>query len=238
MLVDIAIPVYNEEEELRENTLKLYSFLRRKADFKWRITIADNASVDKTQEIGEKLAKEHPEIKYVHLAKKGRGRAIKYVWSRSKADIVAYMDIDLSTDISHLPNLVRALQNNADIAIGSRLLQNSVVKNRTFMREFISRGLNLLIKLMFVTQFSDAQCGFKAMTRQAARDLLPLVKDNGWFLDSELLIIAEKAGYRIYEEPVRWVDNPGSTVRVLPTAWGDFKGLVRLFVTKPWKLLK
>lgn len=238
LTVEIVIPVYNEEKELEENSLKLHNFLAKKADFKWQIIIVDNASTDNTQKIGERIAKKHERIKYVHLSKKGRGRAIKHVWSRSKANILAYMDVDLSTDISYLPNLVHALQNDADIAIGSRLLKDSVVKNRTFMREFISRGLNLLIKLMFFTRFSDAQCGFKAITRQATRDLLPLVKDTGWFMDSELLIIADKAGFKIYEEPVRWVDNPGSTVRVLPTAWGDFKGLLRLFVKRPWRMVK
>jgi glycosyltransferase involved in cell wall biosynthesis len=236
--VEIVIPVYNEEEELEKNTLELYNFLNRNADFKWQIIIADNASTDNTQKIGEKIAKKYPKIAYKRIIQKGRGRAVKKAWKESSADILAYMDIDLSTNIVHFLSLVNALQNGADIAVGSRLLKGSQVRGRTFMREFVSRGLNLLIKLMFLTRFSDAQCGFKAITRQAARDLLPITKDNGWFLDSELLIIAEKAGYRIHEEAVHWVDNPGSTVRVLPTAWGDFKGLLRLFVKRPWKVLK
>jgi glycosyltransferase involved in cell wall biosynthesis len=238
MLVHIVIPVFNEEEELRENTLKLYNFLKNSVNFKWSITIADNASNDNTQSIGEELAKKYSQLKYVRLPLKGRGRAVKNVWNKSKADILAYMDIDLSTDLSHLPNMVNALQNEYDIAIGSRLLKDSVVEGRTAMREFISRSLNLLVKIMFQTKFSDAQCGFKAITKKTARQLLPQIRDNGWFMDSELLIIADKAGFKIYEEPVKWVDNPGSTVRVLPTAWGDFRGLMRLFVTRPWKMIK
>lgn len=236
--VDITIPVYNEEKELKENFLRLYNFLTKKADFKWQITIVDNASTDNTQKIGENLEKKYTKVKYVRLNKKGRGRAVKYVWKKSKADVLAYMDIDLSTDLVHFPKLVSAIEKGADIAIGSRLLKSSNVHSRTFMREFISRGLNLLIKLMFFTKFSDAQCGFKAISKKAAIKLLPLIKDNEWFMDSELLIIADKAGFKIYEEPVCWVDNPGSTVRVLPTALGDFKGLLRLFVKKPWKVLK
>lgn len=234
MLVDIVIPVYNEEEELERNILKLHHFLSKQNDFDWYITIADNASTDATPKIGEELASGYKNIRYFRLDEKGRGRAVKQAWLESSADISAYMDIDLSTDITHFPNLVKVLREEADIAIGSRLLPESVVRGRTVVREFISRGLNLLIKIMFQTKFSDAQCGFKAITREAAQQLLPAVLDNGWFMDSELLIIAEKAGFTIYEEPVVWVDNPGSTVRVLPTAWGDFKALVRLFVTRPW----
>lgn len=235
MLVEIVIPVYNEEEELRENVLKLREFLAENADFDWKITIADNASTDNTAKIGKELAKKHNRINYMRLKEKGRGRAVKKVWIGSRADILAYMDIDLSTDLKHFPNLVKALINGSDIAIGSRLLSLSYVDERSFKREFISQAYNILIKLLFFTKFSDAQCGFKAITKKAAHELIPFIKDNGWFMDTELLIIAEKAGYKIYEEPVYWVDNPGSTVRILPTAWGDFKGLVRLFITRPWR---
>lgn len=236
--VDIVIPVYNEENELKENTLKLYNFLNKKADFDWQITIADNASMDRTPIIGKELAKKNKEIIYIRVEQKGRGRAIKRVWSTSETDILAYMDIDLSTDLIHLPNLVAALRKGYDIAIGSRLLRRSRVENRSLKREFISRSYNFLVKLLFQTKFSDAQCGFKAITRETAKKLLPFIYDNEWFMDSELLIIAEKAGLRIHEEPVKWVDNPGSTVRVLPTALGDLKGLIRLFVRRPWKMVK
>lgn len=238
MLVDLVIPVYNEEEELKRNVLKLHRFLSKQNDFAWYITITDNASTDNTPQIGEELANKHKNIKYKRLDKKGRGRAVKESWLESSADILAYMDIDLSTDITHFPNMVKALRSGADIAVGSRLLPGSVVRGRTVAREFISRGLNLLIKIIFQTKFSDAQCGFKAITLGVVQQLLPYVVDDGWFMDSELLIIAEKMGFTIYEEPVVWVDNLGSTVRVLPTAWGDFKGIVRLFITRPWRKVK
>lgn len=234
--VEIVIPVYNEEEELEENTLKLGEFLKESLkDFSWQITIADNASTDKTAQIGKKLAEQHQEINFIYLSQKGRGRAVKTAWLASQADILSYMDVDLSTDLKHFSPLVESLISGYDIAIGSRLLPNSKVYNRTLKREVISRGYNILIKFFFGVHFSDAQCGFKVVTKKAARELLPFIKDNEWFMDSELMIVAEKLGYKIYEEPVTWRDNPGSTVRVLPTAIGDLKGLWRLFWTRSWK---
>lgn len=238
MLVDVVIPVYNEEEELKRNVLKLHRFLSKQNDFAWYITITDNASTDNTSKIGKDLVRRHKKIRYIRLEQKGRGCAIKKAWSESSADILAYMDVDLSTDLVHFPNLVKALREGYDVAIGSRLLSGSMVEERSFKREFISRTYNFLIKLLFQNHFSDAQCGFKAVTRKTAQKLLKIVADNAWFLDTELLIIADKANLKIYEEPVRWRDSPGSTVRVLPTAWGDFKGLVRLFITRPWRKIR
>jgi len=235
--VEIVLPVYNEEDELEAHTLKLRKFVDAQTDYSWDITIADNASRDGTASIGEKLAKKNG-INYVRIAKKGRGRAVKQLWLKSKADIVMYMDIDLSTNLKHIPRLVNALVEGADVAIGSRLLANSEVEKRELKREFISRSYNLMVKVLFMTRFSDAQCGFKGMTKKAAIELIPYIKDNEWFMDTELLVIAEKSGYKIYEEPVHWVDNPGSTVRVLPTAMGDIKGLFRLMLTQPWKAIK
>lgn len=237
--VEIVLPVYNEEAELEEHTLRLRDFLRRGlSDFDWQITIADNASTDKTLEIAQSLARQYPEINFFHLDEKGRGRAVKKVWTESEVDILAYMDIDLSTDLKHFPPLVKSLTEGYDIAIGSRLLSQAVVKGRTFKREIISRVYNFLIKILFWTKFSDAQCGFKAVTKRVVEELVPKIEDNEWFFDSELLIIGEKSGCEIYEEPVTWVDNPGSTVRVLGTMKGDLKGLWRLFWQRPWKRIK
>lgn len=234
--VDIVIPVYNEEEELENNIYILKDFLERNlTDWRWLIVIADNASADKTQQIGEKLASNNPQIKYLRLSLKGRGRAIKKAWGESKADVVAYMDVDLSSQLKHFPPLINSLANGYDIAIGSRLLPKSVVKGRTLKREIVSRCYNLLIKLIFFTRFSDAQCGFKAVTREVADKLVKNLVDNEWFLDSEMLITGEKMGYKIYEEPVTWIDDPGSTVKVMKTASGDLKGLWRLFTEKPWR---
>lgn len=234
--VEIVLPVYNEENELEEHTLRLRDFLKRAlTDFSWRITIADNASNDKTPKIGQSLSRKYPEIHFLRLEEKGRGRAVKRAWGDGDADVAAYMDIDLSTDLKHFPPLIKSLTNGYDIAIGSRLLSKSVVKGRTLKREIISRCYNLLIRFLFLVKFSDAQCGFKAVNKRVIQNLIPKIIDNEWFFDSELLITGEKSGYKIYEEPVTWVDNPGSTVRVLGTIRGDLKGLWRLFRTRPWR---
>lgn len=235
ILIDVALPVYNEEKELEANTLKLYHFLNKTyGKEKFMVTIADNASTDNSLLIAERLKKQYKEISYVHLKQKGRGRAIKKVWQNSNALVLAYMDIDLSTNLKSLPNIVNALLiKKYDIAIGSRLLPGSRIYNRPIIREILSRGFNILIKIFFRTHFSDAQCGFKAISNKTKRILKNIV-DNEWFFDSELLIYAEKIHLRIYEEPVIWVDNPGSTVRVLGTVKGDLFGLLRLFFTRPW----
>lgn len=232
----IVLPVYNEEEELEVNTLKLRDFfIKSLPGIDFEIQIADNGSNDSTPAIGRRLATQFPEISFLRLEEKGRGRAVKKAWGQGDADIFVYMDIDLSTNLNHLTALVKALRDGFDIAIGSRLLPKSKVIGRTVKRGILSRVYNLLIKIFFGVRFSDAQCGFKAVNKKVVDQLLPKIQDNEWFFDSELLIMAEKSGYKIYEEPVIWTDNPGSTVRVLKTVTGDLKGLVRLFVTRPWR---
>ena len=234
--VEITIPVYNEEKELEANIKTLYNFCSKNLKmYDWHITIADNASGDNTPVIAASLVKKNPRILYFRLEQKGRGRAVKRVWSQSKCDYCIYMDLDLSTDLIHLPIILKKLE-EYDVVIGSRLARGAKVEGRTVLRELTSRALNyLFIKLFFKTHFTDAQCGFKGVTRKVVENLIPKVKDNEWFFDGELLIIAEKSGYKIYEEPVHWVDNPGSTVRLISTIYGDLKSINRLLQTKPWK---
>lgn len=234
--LNIVIPVYNEERELLESITTLRRFLdEHLTDFDWVITIADNASTDRTLSIARELARKGHGVRFVHLDQKGRGRAVKFAWETIPTDYVAYMDVDLSTDLKHLPAIVRALTRGYDIAIGSRNARGARVYGRSLLRTITSKGYILLIKLFFWVHFSDAQCGFKAATRKAVQALIPKVVDNEWFFDSEFLILAEKLGLRIYEEPVTWIDNPGSTVRVMKTAEGDLAGLWRLFFTHPWR---
>jgi glycosyltransferase involved in cell wall biosynthesis len=233
-----VIPVYNEEVELAGSVKTLTDYLKNNlSDFRWTVTIADNASTDNTLQIAKKLAKTIPNLVVVHVEQKGRGRAVKKVWTECDDDIVAYMDVDLSTDLKHFPPLVRSLLRGYDLAIGSRNAQGSRVFKRGLLRTITSKGYIHLIKCFFWVHFSDAQCGFKAITRRTVNDVLPLIKDTEWFFDTELLLVAEKAGYRIYEEPVTWIDNPGSTVRVMKTAQGDLEGLFRLFIDRPWTKL-
>ncbi len=234
--LNIVVPVYNEERELSECIMTLCRFAHEHLpDFDWIVTIADNASTDKTFSIARELARKDHYVRSIHLDQKGRGRAVKFAWMSVPTDYVAYMDVDLSTDLKHLPSLVRALTRGYDIAIGSRNAHGARVYGRSLLRTITSKGYILLVKLFFWVHFSDAQCGFKAATRQVAELLIPRVVDNEWFFDSELLILAEKSGYRIYEEPVTWIDNPGSTVRVMKTAQGDLAGLWRLLLSRPWR---
>jgi len=239
LLFDIVVPVYNEEKELEENITKLHSFLKDNfLSTLWHIVIVDNASNDRSLSIAKKLSKRLDNVSFIHLNKKGRGRAVRKVWLESKADIVAYTDIDLSTDLNSLNPMVKKLLDGYDIAIGSRLLSDSVVTNRSFLREIISRMYNVLLKIFFQVRFSDAQCGFKVIKRKVFQSLSSYIENNEWFFDTELLVIAEKIGFKIYEHPVKWQDNPGSTVRVLPTILEDLNGVLRMFAKRPWRSKK
>lgn len=234
--LNIVIPVYNEERELAESIRTLVAFLSKfLTDISWDVTIADNASTDATFAVAQQLQKKLHHVIAIHLSQKGRGRAVRYAWTHCRHELLSYMDVDLSTDLKHFPALISALSRGYDVAIGSRNARGARVYGRNLLRTITSKGYILLIKLFFWVHFSDAQCGFKAITRHAADKLLPHVVDNEWFFDTELLILAERSGLRIYEEPVTWVDNPGSTVRVWKTAQGDLRGLARLFIDRPWK---
>ena len=225
--VDITIPVYNEEEVLPRTIASLTEFLETNLSNPWQVTIADNASTDSTQAVSEMLCRKHPGVFYLRIPQKARGRALRTAWLDSQADIVSYMDADLSTDLSHFPQLIKALESGNHIAVGSRLSKGSQV-SRGFKREFISRGYNLLINAMFFTGLPDAQCGFKALTRATAEAIVPNIKNNNWFFDTELLVIAAKRGFNIASVPVKWIDDPASTVNIASTAREDIKGLMRL----------
>jgi glycosyltransferase involved in cell wall biosynthesis len=205
----------------------LEEFLRQRCGFPYEIIIANNGSVDRTLEIARQLARTRPAVRVLHLEQKGRGGALKRAWQESAAEVLSYMDVDLSTDLETFPELVEVAEGGCDLAFGSRLLPGSrTVRSRR--RELLSRGYNRLVKAILHARFSDAQCGFKALNRRAAQRLLPLVQDTGWFFDTELLVLAERLGYRLCELPVRWVEHPDSRVRILSTALGDLKGLFRL----------
>jgi glycosyltransferase involved in cell wall biosynthesis len=228
--LDMVIPVLNEERDLPPNIGKLRDFLASQmSDYEWRIIIADNGSDDSTPEVSRRLSEQLPGVGYLRLEQRGRGLALRTAWSQSKADIVGYMDVDLSTDLGALPDMVKAIASEGfDVAVGSRLRKGSKVIGRSFKRSFFSHSYSLLFRAMFFTSFRDAQCGFKALSRRTVHDIVPLVKDNRFFFDTELLILAEKNGYRVKEVPVRWADDPDSRVRVFKTAYEDFKGLLRL----------
>jgi putative flippase GtrA len=227
-VLDVVVPVHNEEIDLEPCVRRLHAYLAANFPYRFRITIADNASTDSTAGVARLLADALPEVATVRLAEKGRGRALKYVWTSSDAAVLAYMDVDLSTDLGALLPLVAPLiSGHSDLAIGSRLARGSRVV-RGAKREFISRGYNLLLRGTLSARFSDAQCGFKAIRFDVAAQLLPMVEDTGWFFDTEMLVLAERAGLRIHEVPVDWTDDPDSRVDIVPTAVDDLKGIFRL----------
>jgi putative flippase GtrA len=227
-VLDLVIPVYNEEAGLERSVRTVRAYLDHCFPYPARLTIADNASTDGTLAIARGLAQELPGVRVVHLPAKGRGRALREVWLGSDAQVLAYLDVDLSTDLSALLPLVAPLvSGHSHLAIGTRLGRSSRVV-RGPKREAISRCYNLLLRGMLAARFSDAQCGFKAIRADAARELLPLVEDTGWFFDTELLVLAERAGLRIHEVPVDWVDDPDSRVDIVPTAMADLRGVARL----------
>ena len=226
--LDVVVPVYNEQDTLEQSIALLHEHLRTEMPVRWRITIADNASTDGTAPLADALAGRLLDVVAVHLAEHGRGRALAAVWSASPARVLVYVDEDLSTDLRALGPLVAPLlSGHSDLAIGSRLA-NSARIVRGGRREFVSRGYNALLHATFGVRFSDAQCGFKAIRADVARRLLPFVQDTGWFFDTELLILAERAGLRIHEVPVDWIDDPQSSVDVVATAAADVKGMVRV----------
>jgi glycosyltransferase involved in cell wall biosynthesis len=236
--VDIVIPVYNEEHVLAENVATLRKFLAEGFAHQYRIVVADNASTDGTLAVAQKLAQKHTDVASLHVPQKGRGRALRAAWLTSPADVLSYMDVDLSTELAAFPPLIEAIASDGyDIAIGSRLARGADIR-RSLRREVTSRTYNVMIKGLFFTRFSDAQCGFKAVSRRAVQELVPLIENNEWFFDTELLILAEKAGYRIKEIPVRWLEDPDTRVNVPKTVWEDVRGLLRLRLRRPWRALR
>ncbi len=227
-VLDVVVPVHNEQDDLGPCVRRLHEHLTAQLPYSFRITVADNASTDDTLAVAHRLAAQYPQVRVRHLDAKGRGRALKAAWSASDADILCYMDVDLSTDLAALLPLIAPLvSGHSDLAVGSRLCQGSRVV-RGAKRELISRCYNLILRGTLGIGSSDAQCGFKAVRRDVAGQLLPLIQDTGWFFDTELLVLAQRAGLRVHEVPVDWVDDPDSRVDILATAVADLRGIVRL----------
>lgn len=228
--VEFIFPVLNEERTLPPSTAKLHAYLSQTLDtYDWRIIIVDNGSTDSTLEVALHLSQQYERVGYIRLEERGRGRAVTKAWIESDADILCYMDVDLSSELTAIPKLLMAIEREGyDIAIGSRLAKGAMVFGRPIHREFISRAYSLMFRTLFFTIFKDAQCGLKAISAKAARELLPLVEDTGWFFDTELLILAADNGYLLKEIPVRWIDDPDSRVKIVKTAYADIRGLLRL----------
>jgi len=226
--VDVVIPVLNEAHVLAESVSTVRAFLNQHLPYESRVLIVDNGSTDGTDRVGQNLERQYQDVEYLQLAQRGRGRALRHAWNHSNADVVCYTDVDLSTEMRALPILVDAILNDGyDLGTGSRLMKDSRT-TRSLKREIISRGYNLLVKAVLWTSFSDAQCGFKVVSRRVVDDIVPQIKDESWFFDTELLVLAEKRGYRIKDLPVVWIEDDDSRVKVVSTAWEDVKGVMRL----------
>jgi glycosyltransferase involved in cell wall biosynthesis len=227
-VVDVVVPTHNEATGLEASIRRLHDYLVERFPFSWRITIADNGSHDGTPKIARRLARQLPCVRTEVRTEPGRGGALRSAWSHSDAEVVAYMDVDLSTDLDALlPLVAPLLSGHSDVAIGSRLARGARTE-RGAKREVISRCYNALLHVALHTSFRDAQCGFKAMRADTARVLLPCVLDDGWFFDTELLVVAQRSGLRIVELPVDWTDDPDSRVAIVPTALADLRGVWRL----------
>jgi glycosyltransferase involved in cell wall biosynthesis len=227
--VDLVLPVYNEERQLAVSARTLLAWCDAHPEHQWRVVVADNGSTDGTLAVAHALESEYPRrLVALHVPVAGRGLALRTAWLTSPAEVCAYMDVDLATDLDALPALIEPLAaDEADLAVGSRL-HPQAQRKRGRRRELLSQGFVLLLRRTLGLQLSDAQCGFKAIRRQAARELLPLVRDNRWFFDSELLVLAQRNHYRVREVPVRWTDDPRSSVRVVRTVVQDLRGIWRL----------
>jgi putative flippase GtrA len=231
--IEIVVPVYNEEAVLARSVRRLHRFLTDGFPFSWRIVVADNASTDATPLIAAELARDLGSVHHLRLERKGRGRALRAAWSASEARVVCYMDVDLSTDLRGLlPLVAPLLSGHSDLAIGTRLAHGARVV-RGPKRELLSRGYNRILHTALRARFTDAQCGFKAVRADALATLLPAVRDEGWFFDTELLVVAQRRGLRIHEVPVDWIDDPDSRVDIVRTGLHDLRGVARLAVDAP-----
>ncbi len=231
-IIDVVIPVLNEAHVLEKSVRTVQDFLKQSFRGECRVIVVDNGSTDGTDQVALRLAAQYSDVRFLQLPQRGRGRALRHAWTQSDADVMCYTDVDLSTELAALPKMVDAiLLDGYDVATGSRLMKESRT-TRSFKRDVISRIYNLFVKVVLLTSFSDAQCGFKAVSRRAVAEIVPQIRDQSWFFDTELLVLAEKQGRRIKDIPVRWIEDDDSRVKIVKTAWEDIKGVFRL----RWKL--
>ena len=216
--VDIVIPVLNEEKLLKKNLLELLFFAEKElsSKFDYKIIIADNGSTDQTHDIGIQLSKDYKDkIKYHKISSRGVGLALKYSWKKSNADFIGYMDLDLATDLNHLPDALDELV-NVDVVYGTRLHKKSKVIGRTLKRELISRIFNSIVKVFLKTSFSDGMCGFKFLKNIHLEKIMASgAVSDGWFFCTEILVVSEWQGLKLYELPVKWTDSADSKVNII-----------------------
>lgn len=230
LTVDIMIPVLNEAHVLEKSVGTLRAWCRDHLPYRWRIVVVDNGSTDGTQDVARRLVARWPdETGLVTLSERGRGRALRRAWTESTADACCYMDVDLSTELEALPKLLDAiLAGGYGVATGSRLHKGRSQVTRSLKRYILSKTYNIMVRQILHTRIRDHQCGFKAVSREVIHHVVPQIRDQTWFFDTELLVLSEKQGYRVFEIPVRWVEDTDSRVKIVKTAWDDIKGILRV----------
>ncbi|MCK4744947.1 glycosyltransferase [Candidatus Parcubacteria bacterium] len=233
MKINITTPCLNEGKILNNNIIALFNFLNKNvAEDEWQIIIADNNSTDNTAEIAKELEDRFKQIKYFFISQKGKGVAIRHGWKNFDADIYVFMDADLSVDLEALPKLISAVkEEHYDIAVGSRFHKQSIIK-RSIARKMISKLYRVAKKIITNSYISDLPCGFKAANKEIIKKILPLIKNNEWFFDSELIILSEKCGYKIKEIPVKWEEvresGDKSRVKTIALGFNYIKNLIEL----------
>lgn len=230
-MIEITIPVLNEEKNIKRQILLLHAWLSENLNSEpdWTIIIADNGSNDSTQQYSRELETYYKNIKYIRIDQKGVGKALHQSWSQSSAEIIGYMDLDFATKLEHIKDVVTVLENGYDLIYGTRLHPHSVVQGRSLQREISSRCFNFIIKHYLKTRFSDGMCGFKFLKKNIYQDLYQHGATNtGWFFSTELLAVAERKKYKIYELPIHWTDTTESHVKIIPLAWQYIHEMIAL----------
>jgi glycosyltransferase involved in cell wall biosynthesis len=228
--VDIMIPVLNEAHVLEKSVMTVREFCAKNLPYEWRVVVVDNGSTDGTQAVAQALKDRFPqEVDLYTLTERGRGRALRYAWTRSTADVCAYMDVDLSTELEALRKIIDPiLHDGYGVSTGSRLHKGKSQVTRSLKRYALSKTYNIMVRTALRTKIRDHQCGFKAASRACIEHVLPQIQDLTWFWDTELLVLSEKQGFKVCEVPVRWVEDQDSRVKIAKTAWDDIKGIIRL----------
>lgn len=227
MRIEIVLPVFNEAHVLRQSVQRVLEFVSQFSEYQWMLTIAENGSTDSTAEIAAELADDYEAVLAISIDGKGRGRALKHVWRHSPADFSMYMDIDLSTQLSAIPEALAALQAGNDLVVGSRFHRDSKV-SRGVLRGITSRCYRCMARICLQSRCDDPQCGFKAIRVGTVSTLLDCVQSERWFFDTELLYLAELASMRIATIPITWVEDKDTRVRILPTTRELVFGLIRM----------